>query len=345
MSGSESRKNEGPNEDAGSDASSFANILNAVNRMRQEAGGERGERVDTTATKEKDLPARTLPPARGDSGGKGGTLPPRVRRPEMASEAKNASAERSSSGGTNAVGISRPVVPAKRPYEPSGGGRAASAGRNLQTFSQIQVSRSQTGNPILDYLTIYQMNSKIKDVDYVVNSKCVAIFLSLRYHKLHPEYIYNKLKKVTYNHDDTLRVLLVSVDIDDFQDTLRELNKLALFNRLTVVLAWGNEQCATYLKNLKYVEREASKKIIQGTRSGDDEVMVNEGKFVERVVDTVSSVKSISQSDAKSLFSTFHNVKGVIQADADELLNIEGLGRLKVERLVDAFNKPFVNHT
>ncbi|KAG0683353.1 ssDNA endonuclease and repair protein rad10 [Pichia californica] len=212
---------------------------------------------------------------------------------------------------------------------------------NLQTFNQIQVSKSQMGNPLLEYLNVYQMNSKIKDVDYVVNSKCVVLFLSLRYHKLHPEYIYNKLKKVTYNLEDTLRVLLLYVDIEDFQDTVRELDKLCLFNKLTLILAWTNEQCATYLQNLKYVEKEASKQIIQGSRTKDEDVIANEGKYLERVMNTVSSIKSVSQSDAKRLLIKYGSVRGIIEANADELPDIQGLGQLKVNRLLKTFNGSF----
>lgn len=214
-------------------------------------------------------------------------------------------------------------------------------GSNLHTFNQVQVAKSQTGNPLLEYLNIFQMNSKIKDVDYVINSKCVALFLSLKYHKLHPEYIYNKMKKVTYTRDDILRVLLVLVDIEDFQDTVRELNKLALFNKITIILAFSNEQCAIYLQNLKYVEREASKRIIQGVKSKDEEVLADEGKFLERLVDTVSSIKSITTSDAKSLLGKYGSIKALVEADAAGILSVEGMGDLKTDRFLQTLHQPW----
>ena len=341
------------------DTTSFANIMAAVNRMRSEAAGnavvlssprssdQRVGYVSEETNKRQKLPERVKPPlslppstTNRENTRSGDALPPRVDRPTLPA---GTLASRSNYANHHTTPITMParVTPAgvaERYQRPAPTGPRTA---DIHTFNQIQVSRSQAGNPLLEYLTFYQTNSKIKDVDYVINSKCVALFLSLRYHKLHPEYIYNKLKKISYNHEDTLRVLLVYVDIEDFQDTVRELDKLCLFNKLTLILAWTNEQCANYLQNLKYVEKEASKRIIQGSRTKDEDVLANDGKYLERVVNTVSSVKSVSQSDAKSLLVAFGSVRGIVEADADQLSGIQGLGQLKVDRLLRAFNGSF----
>jgi DNA excision repair protein ERCC-1 len=328
------------------DTTSFSNVLAAVSKMRDELMVQPEK---DHANKRQKLPERVQTPTHTS---RNEALPPRAPKPIISTENingdnpnVNANLKNSNPYINSNSGISsntnipkeytnfKPVSVPKR--------LVVAPVNNFQTFNQIQVSRSQTGNPLLEYLQFYQMNSKIKDVDYVINSKCIALFLSLRYHKLHPEYIYNKLKKITYNHEDTLKVLLVYVDVEDFQDTVRELNKLCLFNKLTIILAWTNEQCATYLQNLKYVEKEASKRIIQGNRTDDKEVLANDGKYLERVMKTVSSVKSVSQTDSKSLLARFGSVRSIIAADADGLQGIEGLGPLKVERLLAAFNQPF----
>ena len=45
--------------------------------------------------------------------------------------------------------------------------------------------------------------------DYVMGAKTCALFLSLRYHVLHPDYIHDRLKKLGRQYE--LRVLLVEV--------------------------------------------------------------------------------------------------------------------------------------
>lgn len=337
------------------DTTSYDDIMAAVKKMRNDAMGSFN--TDSLSNKRQKLPERIQPPDIVQSTNNNGNnnekkLPPRVQRPNI-SLLNNNNTNKNAKTNDNTI-IDKPLpysritpLEHRERFERNNLNNLNKTNltikTNFQTFNQIQVSKSQTGNPLLEYLTIYQMNSKIKDVDYVINSKCIALFLSLRYHKLHPEYIYNKLKKITYNNEDTLRVLLLYVDIEDFQDTIRELDKLCLFNKLTLILAWTNEQCANYLQNLKSVEKEASKRIIQGNRTKDEDVIGNEGKYLERVIDTISSIKSISQSDAKSLLIKFGSMKGIIEANADDLPNIQGLGQLKVDRLLKTFNDPFKN--
>lgn len=330
----------------GNKEESMSGVMAAIAKMRQEMQvtpeankGRAGEANETNKRQKVDLPPRIEKPR--ITSVLPSELPPRVPKPIIDSATKD---NKVSTPVTDSSHLPLPpkknilaVDNIRRKISPS-----SSSDYNLHTFSRIQVARSQTGNPILEYLPFYQTNTKIRDVDYVINSKCVALFLSLKYHKLHPEYIYNKLKKVTYNHEDTIRVLLVLVDISDFQDVIRELNKIALYNKLSLIVAWSNEQCATYLQNLKSVEKETSKKIIQGSRSKDEEVLANDTNYLERVIDVISSVKSVSQTNAKSLIAKHGSVRAVIAASPDDLSAIDGLGPLKVDRLMRAFNDPFL---
>ena len=47
--------------------------------------------------------------------------------------------------------------------------------------------------------------------DYILGATTCALFLSLRYHRLHPEYIYNRIQKLGKEYN--LRILLIMVDI------------------------------------------------------------------------------------------------------------------------------------
>ena len=59
---------------------------------------------------------------------------------------------------------------------------------------------------LVSNLTVTQLTS-----DYVLGATTCALFLSLRYHRLHPEYIYNRIQKLGKEYN--LRILLVMVDI------------------------------------------------------------------------------------------------------------------------------------
>ncbi|KAL6942654.1 hypothetical protein ACO0QE_003839 [Hanseniaspora vineae] len=114
----------------------------------------------------------------------------------------------------------------------------------------ILVNKSQKGNPLLDkftnvnwrYVSSSSPLEKI-DYDYMVRGKRKVIFLSLKYHKLHPEYIVKKSKPVANQG----AIMLCVVDIEKSENILKDLNKLCLFNGFTLLLSFNFEQAAKYL--------------------------------------------------------------------------------------------------
>lgn len=88
---------------------------------------------------------------------------------------------------------------------------------------------------------------------------------SLRYHKLHPNYIYERLKELGKQY--SLRLLLVLVDTGDHAKALRELTRVSVVLEFTVVLAWSNEEAARYLETFKAFEHKTADAI--RPRTGD----------------------------------------------------------------------------
>ncbi|XP_023374726.1 DNA excision repair protein ERCC-1 [Otolemur garnettii] len=77
--------------------------------------------------------------------------------------------------------------------------------------NSIIVSPRQRGNPVLKF--VRNVPWEFGDVipDYVLGQSTCALFLSLRYHNLHPDYIHERLQSLGKNF--ALRVLLVQVDV------------------------------------------------------------------------------------------------------------------------------------
>ena len=112
--------------------------------------------------------------------------------------------------------------------------------------SSILVSPRQKGNPILANLRSFAWEFSDIPADYVLGATTCALFLSLKYHRLHPEYIYNRIKQLAGKYN--LRVLLVMVDIGNHEDSLKELSKTSLVNGVTVILCWSAQEAARYLE-------------------------------------------------------------------------------------------------
>ena len=168
--------------------------------------------------------------------------------------------------------------------------------------------------------------------DYIFGSTACALFLSLRYHNLYPEYIYRRLAAL--GRDFRLRVLLVLVDVSDNAAVLRQLNHTCVSHDCTLILAWSEEEAARYLETYKALDgKDAS--AIQKSKDGAN------GNLADQFTDFVTVCKGVNKTDAASVLTQFGSVRSVLAASADELGLISGMGTVKVKRLHDALHKPF----
>lgn len=213
--------------------------------------------------------------------------------------------------------------------------------KNKTLFTSIQVSKSQKGNPLLQDLksVSWEFNANLKKFDYLINSTTFIMFLSLKYHKLRPEYLYNKMGKTQSlqgGQDVNLRILLVLVDIENSDDILREVNKVCLLNNFSLVLSWSFEEAATYLTYLKQFElSNTEKSIIRGQPANMT--------YSQSLHDCLTTVRGVNKTDAVNLISKFGSFQNLVNSSsADQELGVQGMGDVKVERLRRAFTEPFI---
>lgn len=195
----------------------------------------------------------------------------------------------------------------------------------------LHVSLRQRGNPILKYIrnVPYAFADSIVP-DYILGLNRCALFLSLRYHNLHPEYIYRRIREL--QSDYTLRVLLVLVDVEEnYRPALLFLNKLATQHRMSLLLSWSEEEAGRYLETFKAFESKDASLI----QKKDKET------FADQLTDVLCTVRSVNKTDVSQLLSQFGSFRTIAMADMDELSLVPGIGSKKVKRLYDAFHKPF----
>lgn len=152
---------------------------------------------------------------------------------------------------------------------------------------------------------------------------------SLKYHRLHPEYIYTRISNLQGKYN--LRIMLTMVDIPNHEDSLRELSKTSLINNVTVILCWSAAEAARYLELYKSYEN-ANFAAIRGQQPSS---------YAERLVDFVTVPRSLNKSDAVALVANFGSLKNAVNADAEQLGMIAGWGGVKVKRWTDAVEEPF----
>ncbi|KAI9752575.1 MAG: hypothetical protein M4579_005573 [Chaenotheca gracillima] len=198
-----------------------------------------------------------------------------------------------------------------------------------QAPSSILVSPRQRGNPILQNIKAVPWEWSDIPPDFVLGQTTCALFLQLKYHRLHPEYIYQRIRVL--GHQYNLRVLLTMVDIENHEDPLKELSKTSLVNNLTLILCWSAKEAGHYLELFKSFEN-ASTSSIRAPQARN---------YGEKLTEFVTTPRSINKTDALSLVANFGSLREAINARPEELAMLSGWGEKKVQRWVGAIQEPF----
>ncbi|KIX04784.1 uncharacterized protein Z518_05655 [Rhinocladiella mackenziei CBS 650.93] len=195
--------------------------------------------------------------------------------------------------------------------------------------SAILVSTRQKGNPILNHVKSLPWEYSDIPCDYVLGATTCALFLSLKYHRLHPEYIYSRLRQLgkLYN----LRILLVMVDITNHEEALKELSKTSMINNLTLILSWSSQEAGHYLELFKSYEH-ASSASIRAHRAET---------YQESLTEFVTTPRNINKTDAASLISNFGSLRAAVNAEPEELALVPGWGEKKVKAWSTTVREPF----
>lgn len=195
--------------------------------------------------------------------------------------------------------------------------------------SAILVSTRQKGNPILNHVKSLPWEYSDIPCDYVLGATTCALFLSLKYHRLHPEYVYGRIRQLgkLYN----LRILLTMVDIENHEQALQELSKTSMINNLTLILAWSAQEAGRYIELFKSYEH-ASPSSIRARQAES---------WQESLTEFVTTPRNINKTDAASLISNFGTLRAAINAEPEELALIPGWGEKKVKSWYTTLREPF----
>ncbi|KAI8076857.1 excision repair cross-complementing 1 ercc1 [Halteromyces radiatus] len=204
----------------------------------------------------------------------------------------------------------------------------------------ILVNPAQQKNPILRCIhnVPYEFDDSIKP-DYVVGATTGVLYLSLRYHRLYPSYIFERMAALARMY--VLKVLLVLVDTEDHHTALRELNVAAIAQGFTLMLSWSHEETARYLETYKAFESKPDDLIREKQQqqpSSDDD------KYYQDMTETLTQIRTVNKTDVLTLLSTFGSFHAIANASAQQLALCPGFGERKVNHVQQAFTQPFVIH-
>ncbi|KAF9033276.1 DNA repair protein rad10 [Hymenopellis radicata] len=198
--------------------------------------------------------------------------------------------------------------------------------------NNIIMNPLQRGNPILE--SIRNVGKEYGDIiaDYQVGRTTGVLFLSLKYHRLHPEYIATRIEKLGISYN--LRILLILCDISEHRDAIRELTKLCLINNITILVAFSSDEAGHYLATLKQFEHKPPDLIKE--RVDKD--------YTSMLRTSLTSISRVNKTDVETLRTSFGSFANISKADSTRLQNLPGFGQVKVKNIRNAFEKPFRNN-
>lgn len=194
------------------------------------------------------------------------------------------------------------------------------------------VNARQRGNPVLKHIRRVPWEFGETVADYEMGRTTCALFLSLKYHSLHPEYVHERLKQLGRAYD--LRVLLVLCDVTEPSHALKELARVCVLADCTLIAAFTVEEAARYLEIYKTYENKPPDLIMERPPEASD--------LYARAVDCLTTVKSVNKTDAGTLLMRFGTISRIVNANEDDLCLCTGFGPQKAKRLCQTCREPFL---
>jgi len=221
-------------------------------------------------------------------------------------------------------------LPSAPPGPPGPPGPAPPRPARPPSKNAVVVSSRQRGNPLLKHVRDVPWEYGEVVPDYVMGAGTCAVFLSVRYHRLNPQYIHDRLKLLGRQY--VLRVLLVQVDVADPHAELQSLSRMCVLADLTMLLAWSAEEAARAIEVYKMFEHKPPDLIKEPRPQATPSL---------RVIEAVCSVHRISRPDAMTLLVNFGSLEGLVGASREQLAAVPGVGPLKAAKLYDTLHLPF----
>ena len=188
-----------------------------------------------------------------------------------------------------------------------------------------------------------------------------AVFLSLKFHRLKPQYMASRIKML----NRAFRTFLVCMcDVEDPVNALAEVVQGAVDQGVTLIVAFSEAECGRYLELLKVYENKQADALRPQTDTdyvvrcvprlvctSFDETMPEQcgevpGRMCQpvclcRVAKVLTHVRAVNRTDSALMGSDRRSLASIFQSTEKELSAVPGLGPAKVKRLFAAFDAPF----
>lgn len=226
----------------------------------------------------------------------------------------------------------------------------------------IVASHRQQKNPLIEHIKELRVSFAHIVPDFLLSPTHCALFISLKYHRLHPDYLLPRIHSLKKHYK--VRLLLCVVDLTDYDVPLENVTHLAFQGSMSLFLAWSLAEAGRIIEILK--------------QWGDKPPDVIQGRLdlnmKDRCSEVLTTIPSINKVDSVTLIREFGTMKKLMmvinyhllihnsmnvrvlskssdlrfwlnslllfQAKKEDIAKCTGIGNRKLNQLWRAFHEP-----
>ncbi|EOD42174.1 hypothetical protein EMIHUDRAFT_194939 [Emiliania huxleyi CCMP1516] len=152
----------------------------------------------------------------------------------------------------------------------------------------VVVSTRQRGNPVLAAIKAVPWAYGPTTADFLIPDGACALFLSLRYHLLHPNYLLARLREL--RELTPLRLVLLLVDSEAPERPILTVLQQATAHECTLLLGWSVGEVARYVETLRAYAKKGAE---------------SDGTFLAQLTDVLTTSRLVNKTDVATLNNTF----------------------------------------
>ena len=192
----------------------------------------------------------------------------------------------------------------------------------------ITISKLQEKNPLIKILSPAKIEWDESSVcDYSIGHQIGILFLSLKFHRSHPEYLDKRV--LNFKGGYASRILLLVVDGQNPDRVISKLTSYSIANNLNLVLAFDYEEAGRWILTM-YNTQEAQV----------DELKASNETTYDIAIDALNAI-GVSKKDAASMLESCGTLSKCLLQSRGELAKTNILSDFKMEQFLAALDEPF----
>ena len=192
----------------------------------------------------------------------------------------------------------------------------------------LTISKRQEKNPMIPLLGGIDTRFTQSDIfDFAITDEIAILFLTIKFHRLNPQYFDDRAKKLIGPWKT--RILILLIDDDNPNRHISALTQTAMAHNMTTVLAFGYEEASKWLHSY-YTIQDSSLDELKSTSESNYDIAVN-----------MLHSLNISRKDAEDLLNTFGSIDKILKASKEQISKATSMSSSKIDAFFAAIDKDF----